>query len=161
MPAWQGTFTAEGLRPAGYYYSPDACRHDFSGLAGGVLPAGTYFTIYQLNQNGRLTLKAFDAAHKVISSPWLNRKPLCQWGSGTGGGHPGLPVVENMPGWDWNESTGTYTFDGIAVTPAAITIALSSCREIGFLEVTRGDNSLSFGLLAPAADQEGDGFDKD
>ena len=161
MPAWQGTFTAEGFRPASYYHSPDPCRHDFSGLASGVLPAGTYFTIYHLNQNGRLTLKAFDAAHKVITSPWLNRKPLCQWGSGTGRGHPGLPVVENMPGWDWNESTGTYTFDGLAVTPATITIALSSCREIGFLEVTRSDNSFSFGLMAPAADQEGDGFDKD
>ena len=160
MPAWQGTFTAEGLRPASYYHSPDPCRHDFSGLASGVLPAGTYFTIYHLDQNGRLTLKAFDAAHKVISSPWLNRKPLCQWGSGTGGGYPGLPVLENMPGWDWNASTGTYTFDGTAVTNSAITIALSSCKAIGFLEVTRGNNSLSFGLLAPAADQEGDGFDK-
>ncbi len=161
MPAWQGTFTAEGLRPAGYYHSPDPCRHDFSGLASGVLPAGTYFTIYHLNQNDRLALKAFDAAHKVITSPWLNRKPLCQWGSGTGGGYPGLPVLEDMPGWDWNESTGIYTFDGLAVTPAAITIALSSCREIGFLEATRSDNSFSFGLMAPAADQEGDGFDKD
>ncbi len=153
MPAWQGTFTGEGLRPATYYFTPDACRHDFSGLAGGVLPTGTYFTIYHLNENGRLTLKAFDSAHKVISSPWLNRNPLSQWGVGTGPGYPGLPVLENMPGWNWQESTGTYTFDGNTVPePSVLTIALTSCREIGFLEVTRSNNEHSFGLLAPAAE---------
>ena len=155
MPAWQGTFTAEGLRPAGYYYTADPCRHDFSGLATGVLPAGTYFTIYHLNRNDHLTLRAFDSTHTLIASPWLNRKPLSQWGHGSGPGFPGLPVLENMPGWDWQDSTGTYSFDGNAVTEShSVTIALSSCEPLGFLEVTRDNNSVSFGLLAPASDQE-------
>ena len=154
MPAWQGTFTATGLRPAGFYYTPEVCSHDFSGIASGVLPAGTYFTIHDLNQNDRLTLTAYDSAHTVISSPWLNRHPACQWGIGSGGGYPGLLVLANMPGWDWNASTGTYTFDGNTVTHAAITIALSSCVPIGFLAVTRDTNASSFGLLAPAAAPE-------
>ncbi len=162
MPAWQGTFTAEGLRPAGHYYTPDACRHDFSGLASGVLPAGTYFTIYHLNRNDHLTLRAFDSAHTLIASPWLNCKTLSQWGSGSGPGFPGLPVLENMPGWDWQESTGTYSFDGNTVTEShSVTIALSSCEPLGFLEVTRGNNSVSFGLLAPASDQELHPFHKE
>ena len=154
MPAWQGTFTAEGLRPAGHYYSPDPCRHDFSRLASGVLPVGTYFTIYQLNRNQHLTLRAFDSAHTLIASPWLNRKPSSQWGSGSGPGFPGRPVLDDMPGWDWQATTGTYSFNGDAVTEShSLTIALSSCEPIGFLEVTRGNNGVSFGLLAPASDQ--------
>jgi serine/threonine protein kinase len=151
MPAWQGTFTATGLRPAGFYYTPEVCRHDFSGLASGVLPAGTYFTIFQLNQNDNLTLTAYDSSHMLIVSPWLNRNPVCQWGNGTGAGFPGLPELANMPGWDWKESTGTYTFDGNTIIDSALTIALSSCEPIGFLEVTRGTNRVSFGLAAPTA----------
>ena len=76
VPAWQGTFTATGLRPAGFYYTTEVCSHDFSGIASGVLPAGTYFTIYHLNQNDHLTLTAYDSAHTVISSPWLNHNPV-------------------------------------------------------------------------------------
>ena len=151
MPAWRGTFTATGLRPAGFYYTPDACRHDFSELANGVLPTGTYFTIYHLNQNDQLTLKAYDPSNMLITSPWLNRNPVCQWGSGTGAGFPGIPELANMPGWDWNESTGTYTFDGNTVKSSSITIALTSCEPIGFLEVTRSTNAVSFGLAAPTA----------
>ena len=67
-----------------------------------------------------------------------------------------------MPGWDWQESTGTYLFDGNTVMEAhSVTIALRSCEPIGFLEVTRGNNSVSFGLLAPASDQQLDSVDKE
>ena len=147
--AWQGTFTATGLRPAGFYYSPDACSHDFSGLADGVLPAGTFFTISSLNKNNHLTLKAYDSSRRLISTPWLNRNPVCQWGTGSGAGFPGLPELVNMPGWDWNETKGTYTFDGNNVKTASIHVVLSSCDPIDFLEVTRENNSCSFSLAAP------------
>ena len=149
MRAWHGTFTATGLRPAGFYYSPDACSHDFSGLADGVLPIGTFFTIYQLNKNNHLTIKAYDSSRRLIFTPWLIRNPVCQWGSGSGPGFPGLPDLANMPGWDWNETKGTYTFDGNNVKASSITVVLSSCEPIGFLEVTRGNNSVSFSLAAP------------
>ena len=149
MQAWHGTFTATGLRPAGFYYSPDACSHDFSGLADSLLPTGTFFTIAQLHKNNHLTLKAYDSTRRLISTPWLNRNPVCQWGNGSGVGFPGLPELANMPGWVWNETKGTYTFDGNNVKTASITVVLSSCEPISFLEVTRGNNSVSFSLAAP------------
>ena len=152
-PAWQGTFTAEGRRPAGAVEPVGVANFDFSGLATGVLPAGTYFTVYSMRSGDHFTLRAYDSTHTVISSPWLNSKPLSQWGAGSGSGFPKLPVLADMPGWDWNESTGTFLLDG-STSINSLTIALSSREDIRFLEVTRNTLGYSFNLMAPAAAAE-------
>lgn len=153
--AWRGTYTADGCRPVGVVYPAGVARYDFTRLANHVLPAGTYFTVYSLNVGDHFTLKAYDSTHTVISSPWLNSNPHSQWGSGSGSGFPGRPVLANMPGWNWSESTGTYSLDGNSVDLQSIlTIALSSREDISFLQVTRGSTGCSFNLLAPAAADE-------
>ena len=150
--AWRGTYTAEGCRPVGVVYPAGVANYDFSGLANGVLPAGTYFTVYSIDSGDHLTLMAYDSKHMVISSPWLNSNPLSQWGEGSGSGFPGLPILADMPGWAWSESTGTYSLDGSTdAAPSDLTIALSSRQDIGYLEVTRDSTGFSFNLLAPAA----------
>ena len=153
--AWRGTFTAEGSRPVGVVYPAGVANYDFSGLANGVLPAGTYFTVYSIDSGDHLTLRAYDSKHMVISSPWLDSKPPSQWGEGSGSGFPGLPVLADMPGWAWDESNGTYLLDGSTdAAPSDLTIALSSRQDIGYLEVTRDSAGFSFNLLAPAAAAE-------
>ena len=149
--AWQGSFTGLGRFPAGNT-GDHSTEFDFSGLASGVLPAGTYLHIGDLDTIEHLTLKAYDSQHHAISRPWLNRTPLEQHGSGTGVGFPGSLQPTDMPGWDWNDSTLTYAFDGTTVVGNPnLCFTLSSCEPIAFLEVTREVTGFNVSVIAPAA----------
>ncbi len=153
VPAeWQGTFTGLGRISAGNTGDHTA-EYDFSGLASGVLPAGTYFHIADLDHPiEHLTLKAYDSQHNAISQPWINRIPLEQHGSGTGVGFPGLLLPTDLPGWDWNESTKTYAFDGTTIVGNPnVNFTLSTREAIVFLEVTREVTGFHLQLAAPAA----------
>ena len=151
-PAWQGTFTGLGRIPAGNTGDHTA-EYNFSGLASGVLPVDTYFVIGDLDHKiEHLTLKAYDSQHNAISQPWINRNPLEQHGSGTGAGFPGLLLPADMPGWDWNESTQTYAFDGATIVGNPnLEFTLSTREAIVFLEVTREVTGFHLQLAAPAA----------
>ena len=149
--AWQGTFTGLGRVPAGNTGDHTA-EFNFSGLASGVLPVGTYFHIDDLDTIEHLTLKAYDARHQAVSRPWLNCIPLEQHGSGTGAGFPGLLLPTDMPGWDWNESTQTYAFDGATIKGNPnLSLTLSTCEAIVFLDVTREVTGFQVTVTAPAA----------
>ncbi len=152
MPAWQGTFTGTGPIPGGSNPSGTSL-YDFSGLPGGVLSAGTYFGIADLDHGSggeHVTLKAYGIGGAPLSTEWLYSPPVVVRGSGSGAG--GLPVSADLPGWDWNVSTFTYTFDGTTV-PGNPTIAfyLESGLAISGLEVTRDNKFSGFGMSAPSA----------
>ena len=149
--AWRGTFTGIGLLPRGNSGS-HSTKYEFSGLPRSVLAAGTYFALTDLDTVESLKLKAYDATHTVMSSPWLNLHPISQSGQGTGTGSPGQVLPTDMPGWKWDESTQTYLIEGTAIVGNPnITIFLSSRAAIGFLEVTREVTGFNFHLMAPAA----------
>jgi len=149
--AWRGTFTGLGHIPAGNT-GDHMAEFDFSGLVGRMLPVGTYLHIVDLDTNEHLTLKAYDSSGKTIAQPWINCNPLEQHGSGTGVGFPGSLQPTDLPGWDWNESTQTYAFDGTTVVGNPnICFTLSTCKPIVFLEVTREVTGFNIHLMAPAA----------
>ena len=149
--AWQGSFTGLGRFPTGNT-GDHATEFDFSGLVTGVLPVGTYLHIGDLDTIEHLTLKAYDAQHQAISQPWLNRTPLEQHGSGSGPGFPGVLLPTDLPGWDWNESTQTYAFDGTTIVRNPnLSFTLSTCEAIVFLDVTREVTGFNVSVIAPAA----------
>ncbi len=151
LAAWRGTFTGLGRIPVGNT-GDHSTEFNFSGLAGGVLPAGTYLHINDLDTIEHLKLKAYDSQHQAISQPWINRNPLEQHGSGSGVGFPGLVRPTDMPGWDWNESTQTYAFDGTTVVGNPnVNFTLSTGEAIVFLEVTREVTGFHLALAAPSA----------
>ena len=149
--AWQGTFSGLGRIPAGNTGDHTAA-FDFSGLANGVLPVGSYIHFTDLDNKEHLTLKAYDMNHNAIALPWLNRIPLEKHGSGTGVGFPGSLLPNDLPGWDWNESTQTYTFEGKTIVGnPTLSFTQSTCEAVVFLEVTREVTGFSVHLMAPAA----------
>ena len=116
-----------------------------------MLPVGTYLHFDDLDTIEHVTLKAWDAQHHAVSRPWLNRTPLEQHGSGTGIGFPGSVLSSDMPGWDWNEATQTYAFNGTTVVGNPnLSFTLSTCEAIVFLDVTREVTGFHMLLAAPA-----------
>ncbi len=148
--AWRGTFTGFGRIPAGNT-GDHSTEYDFSGLAGHMLPAGTYLLIGDLDTIELLTLKAYDSNRQPITLPWLNSIPLEQHGSGTGVGLPGSILPTDLPGWDWNESTQTYSFDVTTIVGnPTLSFTLSTREPIVFLELTREVTGFNVHLMAPA-----------
>jgi hypothetical protein len=144
--AWQGTFTATGPLPAGSRPS-GLSSYDFSGLPSGRLPTDSYFFINDLDSGSggpeHLALKAYDSTHLVMMTPWLSSTLL---------GVAGTPLLTDMPGWDWNASTYTYSFDGgTVVGNPSITLALGNNQDIGFLDVSRDNSFSTFNIGAPVA----------
>ena len=76
----------------------DASQRRTREAAGHLLPVGTYLHIVDLDTIEHLTLRAYDAQHQAVSTPWINCNPLEQHGSGTGVGFPGSLLPTDMPG---------------------------------------------------------------
>lgn len=150
---WVGTFTGTGPIPGGGLANPAGVADmDFTSLPTGALPSGTFFVFADVdggsNQNEGFALTAFDSSNNVITDPWLN-EPITVTGSGTGTGDSVLP--NNMPGWDWDAVTGTYTITGTTVTGGnpSISVWLKSNSDIAYLSVDRFSQFASMGLRAP------------
>lgn len=150
-PAWQGTFTATGPVPAGFS-ATGTTLYDFAGLAGGVLPVNTYLAWSDVDAGSGseiFTLKAFGIGSVPLSAEWLNSPAIN--GRGVGSGPGGVPVSADLPSWDWNPATFTYSFDGSTVSgnPTAAFNLLNNTALFG-LEVTRSALNSNFSLVAAA-----------
>lgn len=152
LPAWVGTWSAQGPVPSSTAYPAGTTRYDFTTLPSAVLPAGTYFTFGDVDGGSVTTeqfiLTATDSFGSLITTPWLD-ETLAVTGTGTGPGASYLPG--NMPGWDWDSILGEYTIDGTTVTGGnpSLTVWLESNTDIAFLSVVRTSNFANFGLSAP------------
>lgn len=151
-PAWVGTFNATGPLPSGAT-ATGLSHYDFSTLTLGALPALSIFALGDLDNGSgteSIILKAYDATNTVILTEWLNSPAIGQGGTGSGFG--GSTILTDMPGWNWDGTTGTYTFSGSSVVGNPnIFLGLESNLAISGLDVTRDSTFANFGLGAPLA----------
>lgn len=141
---WQGTFSGTGLYPD---HNVGTSVWDFSGLSGGVLPAGTFVYFGDLDngslQDERFTLDATYQGH-AVQSAWLSDPVFCTAAA--------LSECNqaNMPEYVWNSSTGEYQFDGNQV-PGNPTIGvwIKTNTAIDGLTVVDSAFNDGFGLAAP------------
>ena len=147
---WIGSFAISGADPRGN--APGTSSYNFSTLTTNALPAGSWFLLGDLD-NGTgasetVLFTAYDASHTLITSPWLDSTLLAEKDNAS----PGSPVaLTDMPGWDWNAATGTYTFNGGTVPGnPAISLALGSNQPITYLDATiPGSTSFVYHVEAP------------
>ena len=151
--AWIGSFSVTGPIPAGVSNPTGISFYDFTSLPNGFLPTGTFFRFGDVDggssTNETYTLQAFDTTGAIIS-PWLD-EAIGVAGAGTG--TAGAILANDMPGWVFNPTTGTYFVDGTTITGGnpSISIYLPSNTAISFLEVTRTSAFANFSLHAPLA----------
>lgn len=152
LAPWHGTFYATGPVPSSNSYPPGTTDYDFTTLAAGYLPAGTFFYFGDVDggsaTNETFVLTAYDSGGSLITTPWLDQ-PLGVIGTGTGSGGAILPG--NLPGWAWNGTTGEYLIDGTTVTGGNPSVGsfLESNTAIARLNVVRTSDFANFGISAP------------
>lgn len=144
---WIGTLSATGPVPNNQHTGKTV--YDFTTLAAGELPSGTYFQFGDVDDGSATTekiiLTAFDSNGFQISSPWLD-EPLHAWGAGSGSF--GEPALADMPGWSF--MGGQYTIDGGQVPGnPTVSIALLSNTAITTLQLNKLSEFNGFSLMAP------------
>jgi hypothetical protein len=151
-PAWNsGGFSATGPYSSGGGPFGTTIM-SFAGMTGGVLPAGTYCYLGDLDDGSgpeSFIVQAFDSAHIPLSSAWLDSAASI-YGSGAGVG--GLPAVTDTASWSYNAVTATYRFDGSGVPGnPAVALLLPTNQGVAELDIIRDTNNASFALQAPTA----------
>lgn len=147
-PDWRGTFAVEGPYPS----SPNLglATFDFSGLSSTYLPENTFLIFGDLDSGSGIAeqfeLRAFDTtpSMNLITEPWLS-EPIATWNFGS-------TDPNAMPRWEWNESTGTYTFDGSTEAFPGnpnLAFALLSEMQISKLEIDKNTTNYGFSLGSP------------
>jgi len=141
--AWLGTFTATGDYPRSGFTGTSVWN--FSGLAAGNLPSGTYVRFSDLDSGTHeaITLRAFDASNAAITSAWLD-EPVFLAGS-----TPGDFLQTNLP--SWNLASGVYTFTGASFN-TLLTLSLQTNTALTYLQVEKAHVNNGFGLAAPTSD---------
>lgn len=150
-PDWIGTWSAQGPVPSSTANPAGTTRFDFTTLPTAVLPSGTIFFFGDVDagagETEQFILTATDSGGGLITTPWLD-EPIGVSGSGTGGG--GSVISDNMPGWDWNSSTGEYLIDGTTVgSNPSVAVWILSNTDIASMSVVRTSAFANFGLSAP------------
>ncbi len=138
---WIGTFDVEGPLPSSLANNTGLSRYSFAGLPGGVLPAGTYFFLGDVDGGSatseQFILNAFNGSGPIATA-WLD-EPI---------GVSGTSLPSQMPAWGL--SGGTYTFDGSTVTGnPSVGVWLVSNTAITDMTVNRTSGFANFNILAP------------
>ncbi len=147
LPGWIGTFSASG--PVTSNVNLGTTSYDFTTLAAGHLPAGTFFNFGDVDggsgSNENLILDAYAPGGAHITSAWLD-EPGWAWGFGRNSGNPDQL---DMPGWSF--SGGQYIIDGSTVTGfnPTMSFAMLSNTAIESLVIQKADTNYAFGLSAP------------
>jgi len=150
--AWVGSFSVSGPIPAGSTNPTGLSRYVFNTLPTNVLPTGTFFRLGDLDGGSATAeafeLRAFDSAGGAITTAWLSEAVGV---AGVGTGTAGAILPNNMPSWDFNSTTGLYTFTGATVTGGnpSISVYMESLTNIATLEVFRAQAFANFSLHAP------------
>jgi len=146
-PNWVGSVTRTGPNTGGS--GPNGTStFDFSGLANGVLPATSPFFFSDLDAGSgleQITFQAYDASHDLITAAWLDSTL----------GQAGVSSPSDMPGWNWDTGTSTYTFDGSTVPGnPSVGFYLQNNLDIGSLVVVRDTSFANFAIGAPVPTPE-------
>ena len=146
-PNWVGSVTRTGPSTAGS--GPHGTStFDFSGLVNGVLPATSPFVFRDLDDGSgpeSFTFQAYDASHNLITSAWLDSTL----------GQAGVGSPSDMPGWNWDTGTSTYTFDGGTVPGnPSVGFYLQNNLDIGSMVVVRDSSFANFAIGAPVPTPE-------
>ncbi|MFK7911687.1 MAG: PEP-CTERM sorting domain-containing protein [Akkermansiaceae bacterium] len=144
--AWHGTFSATGSQPLSS--NTGSNTWDFTGMNSSYLPSGSFFYLSDLDESSSstITFKAYDSGGSPITA-WLD-EPFATIGSGLGPG--GVPLLTNMPSWEWNAASSSYIFDGGEVSGnPALGVYLLTNQPISTLETTKLGTSNNFGIYAP------------
>lgn len=150
LPAWVGSYAAGGPVPSGTG-ATGFTSYDFTTMPTGLLPAGTFMVFSDVDggsqTNETFVLRAFDASNNLLTSEWLDQS-VGEAGNGTGPG--GTILSNNLPGWEWDATSSTYTIAGTTSggNPSAA-VFLPTNTGIAFLELERTSGFASFGLGAP------------
>lgn len=155
-PAWVGTFTGSGPYPSGTT-GASTSTWDFSGLGpnpgAGFLPTGTFVGLGDLDSFGagggseRFEIIATDSNGIVIRAPWLDDVFFVS------SLNCAIECVQAaMPEYQWDATTGTYTFDGDNVTALnpTLTAWVTTNMDIYGLVVNKSNLNFGLALAAPA-----------
>lgn len=147
--AWHGTITGTPDRIRKAPGNTGTEEMNFSGLTNGYLPENTFFVLGDLDQGSQsgefISLRAWDISNSPILVPWLD-EPTFQDGTND-------PQLASMlPDFNWDSTTGTYTFDGNGETfpgnPSTV-VFMHNNQRILRLEVNDQTEFAGFGLRAP------------
>ena len=144
LTPWVGSFSAIGPVPGTTSSAAGATLYDFTSMPTGALPIGTYFRFGDIDQGAGVTetfvLQAFDSSG-IVTSAWLDA-PIGVTGTGVG------PTT--TASWNFDPSTGAYTFDGTTVLGNPnVAFYLTNNVALTGLELQRSTTFSTFSLHAP------------
>ncbi|MCF6238818.1 MAG: hypothetical protein L3J79_08420, partial [Candidatus Marinimicrobia bacterium] len=145
LPAWRGSFSATGPTPAAGSAVGTTTVMDFSGLQDGELMTGTFFNFSDLDGGSgseAYTIRAYDSDNMLIEGAWLSEIVGVKYINGS------PPNMNDMPSWSF--ASGEYNFVGnhTGGNPNDL-FALTSLRDISYLEIDRTSTFNGFSLGAP------------
>ena len=158
-PAWGGTFTRTGGNP-GRSGMTGTGQFDFTGLAGGFLPAGTWVMLHDLDfgsfANETVTLRAYDTSGSAVTSHWLtNTEYVLDIVT-----QSNLTVIAtDMPGWTFNSTSGDYVFSGAAVAGnPVVNLWVKTTQDIKLVDYAKPTAPNALRWLAPVVPEPSSSF---
>lgn len=144
---WVGSFDITGTLPTNGNIG--TTTYTFNGLNAGALPAESFFYFGDLDGGSgseSFSLRAWDVSGNLLNL-WLDCT-FYQYGRSANGTN--TPILSDMPGWAWNATTSTYSFNGFNVSGnPTLGVILQNNQSIFTLEVVKAAGANAFSISAP------------